>query len=211
MRLFSLFLALALVLMIPFLFWGDAFNQWLTGEAGVRWLRGWGPYGWLAVIALLVGDVFLPIPATPVMSAAGYLYGAVTGGIVSATGSFLAGLVAYGLCRQLGRGVAVWLAGGADLARADQLFRHSGPWLVALSRWMPLLPEVVSCLAGMTRMPFCTFALALGCGCVPMGFAYAAIGAAGQDHPYLALILSAVVPGLLWLLIRAALRAPRRE
>lgn len=190
MRLFSLFLALALVLMIPFLCWGDAFNQWFSGEAGVRWLRGWGAYGWLAVIALLVADVFLPIPATPVMSAAGYLYGTVTGGVVSAMGSFLAGLLAYGLCRQFGRGTAVWLAGEADLARADQLFRRSGPWLVALSRWMPLLPEVVSCLAGLTRMPFGPFALALGCGCVPMGFAYAAIGAAGQGHPALPVLRS---------------------
>ena len=210
MRLLITSIILAVVLCIPFAIWGDQFMAWFTGDAAIAWIRGWGAWGWLAVIVLLVSDLFLPIPATPVMSAAGYLYGTLAGGLVSAVGSFAAGMAGYGLCRAFGRGIALRLAGEKELAENETLFRRSGPWLVAASRWMPLLPEVVSCLAGLTRMPLRVFAVSLACGAVPMGFVYAAIGSAGQDNPKLAIGLSVLVPPILWILVRPLLR-PRGE
>ena len=71
MRLLITSFILAVVLCIPFVIWGDRFMAWFTGDAAIAWIRGWGAWGWLAVIGLLVSDLFLPIPATPVMSAAG--------------------------------------------------------------------------------------------------------------------------------------------
>ena len=206
MRLVWTAVGFAVLLGLPFAIWGDDFMRWFTGDAAIQWLRGWGAWGWLAVIGLLVSDLFLPIPATPVMSAAGFLYGTLIGGLVSAAGSFAAGMAGYGLCRSFGRGLAVRLAGEKELAQNETLFRRSGPWLVAASRWLPLLPEVVSCLAGLTRMPVRVFATSLACGSIPMGFVYAAIGAAGQDHPRLALGLSVLVPPVLWLFVRPFLR-----
>jgi uncharacterized membrane protein YdjX (TVP38/TMEM64 family) len=206
MRLLVTSIALALVLCVPFAIWGDDFIHWFSGEAAIRWIRGWGPLGWLAVIVLLVSDLVLPIPATPVMSAAGYLWGTIVGGLLSAAGSFCAGMVGYGLCRAFGRGVAVRLAGEDELIQHETLFQRSGPWLVAASRWMPLLPEVISCLAGLTRMPLRVFALSLACGSLPMGFVYAAIGAAGQENPALAMALSIAMPPVLWFLVRPLLR-----
>lgn len=206
MRLLVTSIILAVVLCIPFFIWGDHFMQWFTGDAAIAWIRGWGAWGWLAVIGLLVSDLFLPIPATPVMSAAGYLYGTFVGGLVSAAGSFAAGMAGYGLCRAFGRGLALKLAGEKELTQHETLFQRSGPWLVAASRWMPLLPEVVSCLAGLTRMPLRVFVVSLACGSVPMGFVYAAIGAAGQDNLKLAIGLSVLVPPLLWAAMRPLLR-----
>jgi uncharacterized membrane protein YdjX (TVP38/TMEM64 family) len=212
MRLLLFVICLAVLILLPFLFWGDAFTQWFSGDAGTAWLRSWGAWSWLAVLVLLVGDLFLPVPATPVMSAAGYLFGFWFGGLLSATGSFLSGLLAYGLCRKFGRRAAARLAGEAELARGEAIFARRGAWLVALSRWLPLMPEVVSCLAGLARMPFGVFALALACGCLPMGFAYAAIGAAGHDRPGLALGLSAAVPVVLWLIVqRVFFRSGKRS
>jgi membrane protein DedA with SNARE-associated domain len=86
------------------------------------------------------------------------------------------------------------------------IFQRSGPWLVVASRWLPLLPEVISCLAGITRMPLRVFTLGLLCGAVPVGFVYAAIGAAGQQHPRIALFLSIIMPPLLWLAVRPRVR-----
>jgi hypothetical protein len=37
------------------------------------------------------------------------------------------------------------------------------------------------------------------CGSLPLGFAFAAIGRTGTDHQWLAVLLSALVPPLLWL------------
>jgi uncharacterized membrane protein YdjX (TVP38/TMEM64 family) len=206
MRLLITSIVLAVVLCIPFAIWGNEFMQWFTGDAAIQWIRGWGAWGWLAVIGLLVSDLLLPIPATPVMSAAGYLYGTLVGGIVSAAGSFAAGMAGYGLCRAFGQRIALRLAGEKELAEHHTLFQRSGPWLVAASRWLPLLPEVISCLAGLTRMPLRTFAVALACGAIPMGFVYAAIGATGHDNPKLALGLSVLVPPVLWAAMRPLLR-----
>ena len=209
MRLVWTALALAAIICVPFLIWGEDFTRWFTGDAALAWIRGWGAWGWLAVIGLLMLDLFLPLPATPVMSAAGYLYGPWIGGLLSATGSVVSGLLGYWLCRCLGRGLAERLAGAAALAENETFFRRRGPWLVAASRWLPLLPEVIACLAGLTRMPARTFTVALLCGSVPLGFVYAAIGAAGQDNPRVALALSVLAPPVLWGLVSPWLRRGR--
>ena len=206
MRLLVTAIALVVAFCLSFVLWGGSFTAWFTGEAALAWIRGWGAWGGLAVIVLLMADLVLPIPATAVMSAAGYLYGPLVGGAFSAAGSFAAGMAGYGLCRGCGRGVAVRLVGEKELAEHATLFQRSGPWLVAASRWLPLLPEVVSCLAGLTRMPLRVFAPALACGAVPMGFVFAAIGASGQENPGLALGLSVVIPPVLWLAVRPLLR-----
>lgn len=206
MRLFWTAIALAVLLGLPYAIWGDEFMQWFTGDAALVWIRGWGAWGWLAIIGLLMSDLLLPIPATPVMSAAGYLYGVWIGGLIGAVGSVASGQLGYWLCRACGRGLAARLAGEERLAEHEGYFARSGPWLVAVSRWLPLLPEVVSCLAGLTRMPARTFTLALLCGSVPMAFVYAAIGAAGQENPRLALGLSVLAPPVLWAVVSLWLR-----
>lgn len=208
MRFLAATVLLALLLCLPFLIWGESFEQWFTGDAALEWIRGWGAWGWLAVIGLLMSDLVLPIPATPVLSAAGYLYGPLAGGLIGACGSFLSGMAGYGLCRGFGQKVARFFASEEELARHQALFDGSGPWLVAVSRWLPLLPEVISCLAGVARMPLKIFAIALACGSIPMGFTFAAIGAAGQEYPKLAIALNVIVPPLLWLVAKRFLRRP---
>jgi uncharacterized membrane protein YdjX (TVP38/TMEM64 family) len=206
-RLLRIFIILAILVLIPFAIWGQKFMALFEGVAARQWVRDCGPWGWAAVIGLLISDLFLPIPATGVMSAAGYVYGPWLGGIISVTGSFLSGLLAYGLCRALGRGAAVKLAGEEGLAQNEIVFRRSGPWLVALSRWLPILPEVIACLAGLARMPARTFIVSLLCGTVPMGFTYATVGALFDTEPTWALALSVALPAVLWLACRPLLRA----
>jgi membrane protein DedA with SNARE-associated domain len=70
--------------------------------------------------------------------------------------------------------------------------------MVALSRSLPILPEAVAVTAGLVRMPFGRFCVSLVCGCVPLGFTFAWIGAAGHDAPGWAISLSVIVPALLW-------------
>jgi uncharacterized membrane protein YdjX (TVP38/TMEM64 family) len=195
-------------LMIPFLIWDELFTQMFSGEEMVAWLRARGSFGWAAGILLLVSDLLLPIPGTAVMAALGFVYGPLVGGFVSAAGSFLAGMLAYGLCRGLGHGVALKLAGPADLVKGERLFARSGGWIVALSRCLPLLPEVIACLAGLARMPLGKFAVALACGSVPVGFVFAGIGSLGEDRPGLAIGLSLALPPLLWLVAGRLMRHP---
>lgn len=196
MRLVWIFLGLALVLAVPFLLWGD--TKLFTPDGAVAWLRGFGQWAWLAGMLLLVADLFLPVPGTAIMAALGFTYGPVLGGLVGAGGSLLSGALAYGLCRALGRRAAARMVSEADLAKGEALFQRWGAWLVVLSRWLPLFPEVIACMAGLTRMSPPVFFLALTCGSVPLGFTYAAIGHAGGEHPTLALLVSMGLPPLLW-------------
>lgn len=202
MRLVVIFLGLAILFAIPFLLWGEVVRE----KSTVEWLREYGDWAWAAALVLLVGDLVLPVPATAVMSALGLVYGTFLGALVGACGSILSGCVAYGLCRCLGRGAVVRLAGETDLERGERLFATSGGWLVVFSRWLPLFPEVVACMAGLTRMPLPLFLAALACGTLPVAFTLAAVGSAGVERPVLAIVLSAVLPLVLWAVARSLLR-----
>ena len=207
MRLIWIFLGLALLLLIPFLIWGNSMAQTFSQEGAVTWLEQYSPWAWAAGVGLLMCDLLLPIPGTAVMAALGLVYGPILGGLIVGGGSFLSGSVAYGLCRALGRNAAVRILGEKDLAKGEKLFSKVGGWLVVFSRWLPLFPEVIACMAGLTRMPARSFHLAMACGSFPLGFVFAYIGHAGADHPTLAIVLSATLPPILWLSVQPFFRA----
>lgn len=192
-------------IIVPFVIWGSAFDEALTLEGARRWMEGYGAWAWAAGIVLLVADIVLPVPSTVVMSALGWIYGWWMGGLIAAAGSMLSGTVAYAACRWLGRGAARRIAGEEGLRRGEEIFEKRGGWLVALSRWMPVLPEAVACLAGLSRMNARVFFSALACGSLPTGFAFAAIGHLGQSQPGWAMALSCIVPVVLWLSARRVL------
>jgi uncharacterized membrane protein YdjX (TVP38/TMEM64 family) len=210
MRLLAIFLGLAVLVLIPFALWGEGFERVFSQAGAAAWLARYGAFAWAAGILLLMLDLVLPVPATAVMAALGYLYGPLLGGLIGAAGAILSGALGYGLCRLLGRPVALRLLGPTELARGERLFARVGGWLVALSRWLPVFPEVIACMAGLTRMPAPRFFAALACGSLPLGLTFAAIGAAGVEHPALALLLSALLPPLLWLPVQLWLRARER-
>jgi uncharacterized membrane protein YdjX (TVP38/TMEM64 family) len=209
MRLFGWFLLLALIVLLPFLIWGSSFEQSFSQAGAVAWLIGYGRWASVAGILLLMSDLVLPIPATAVMAALGFVYGPIAGGLIATLGSFLSGALAYLLCRRFGRPAAIRVLGPQELVNGERLFARVGGWLVVLSRWLPVFPEVIACMAGLSRMPPLPFFAALTCGSVPLGFVFAAIGHAGVDHPILAITLSAGLPPLLWLSVQPYFRAKR--
>jgi len=206
MRLFLLFIGLAAIVLAIFFIWGEPLLTTFSHEGSVTWLNKYGSWAWAAAIILLMGDILLPLPATLIMSALGYLYGALTGGLISIAGSFLAGSVGYWLCYMMGEKAALKLLGQKDYERGKKLAHSVGGWVVALSRWLPVFPEVIACMAGLTRMPPRNFHLALLCGSVPLGFTYAFVGAAGIEQPLLAILLSACLPPLIWLFVRTVFK-----
>lgn len=205
-----LFAALILLILagiiVPFMIWGDQFDASLSLEGTRSRMADYGSWAWLAGILLLVSDIALPVPSTIVMSALGLMYGWFVGGLIASAGSFLSGIVAYLGCLWLGRPAARWIAGEEGLQKGERLFITSGGWLVAVSRWMPVLPEAIACLAGLVGMRWRVYVLALACGSLPVGFAFAAIGALGNTSPGGAIALSAVLPIILWLAARHWLR-----
>ena len=209
MRLFGWFLLLASHRADPLLIWGSGFERSFSQEGTVAWLTGFGPWASLAGILLLMSDLILPIPATAVMAALGFLYGPLAGGLIATLGSVLSGALAYLLCRRFGQPAAARLLGPQELVEGERLFARAGGWLVVLSRWLPVFPEVIACMAGLSGMRPTPFFAALVCGSAPLAFVFAAIGHAGADHPVLAIALSAGLPPLLWLSVQPYFRAKR--
>ena len=201
MRLLLIFIALAVIVLAIFFLWGESMLAVFSEEGSIGWLRHYGGWAWLAGIALLMSDLLLPLPATIIMAAIGYIYGPLAGGWINVSGSFLSGVTGYWICRLSGEKVAVKLLGIKDFERGKKIARKTGGWIVVLSRWLPVFPEVISCMAGLTHMRAVHFHVALLCGSIPLGFVYAYIGYAGVENPALAIGLSAGLPPLLWLMI----------
>jgi uncharacterized membrane protein YdjX (TVP38/TMEM64 family) len=202
MRLLLVIIVPAAVLMVPFLVLGDRLDAVLGGPALMALLAEAGPWAWAVGIGLVVADLVLPILSTAVMAAMGMIYGPILGGVIAAAGSFLSGVLAYTVCRALGRGAALWLLGERDLRCATVLAERYGPWLVAISRAPPLMPEAVACAAGLVAMRPAMFLTALACGALPMGFAFAALGQLGAGTPLVTILVAVLLPLALWPLAR---------
>jgi len=208
-RLYALIFVLIAGMLASMLIVGDALDARFGGAAGVERLKQYGAWAWLLAIALIVSDLVLPVPGTAVITGLGIIYGPFVGGLVGGVGSVLAGVVAYGGSRVLGARFAHWLVGDDDLRRLALFFERRGPWAIALSRWLPILPEALCCLAGISRMPFRVFVAALVCGGLPMSFLFAWLGRSFETQPLAAIVVSGLVPLLLWPPIQYLLRERR--
>ncbi len=170
---------------------------WDVGTLALRFeqARSWA---WLVGIGLLVADLLFPIPGTIVMSALGAVYGFWLGSLLATVGSMLAGMTGYGLGRIFTEQKAKKWLGEKDFLRGSELFAKRGPWVVAMSRAVPILPEVLTCTAGLLRMPFRKFIVALACGSVPMAMLFSWIGTVGRDYPGWGVAFSLGIPAVLW-------------
>lgn len=182
------------------------------GEQGSskRWLESLGAWAWVGAVLLMIADIFIPVPSNVVITLMAQLYGPLLGGAIGTLGTFLAGVVAYGLTRGLGQRFADWLLKD-ERASAERFFNDRGAFAVACSRWLPLLPEAISCMAGLARMPFGKYCIALLCGAVPMSYAYAAL-ASISDNELVPLVISVILPLPIWLVAARLLhlnRSPR--
>ena len=199
MRLILWFIGISAIVLATWLIWGGSWEESFTLQCSVAWLSKAGPWGWAAGIGLLAADLVLPVPGTVVMSALGYVYGVAIGGLVASVGSITAGLLGYGVGRFIGEKAARKWLGDTDFEKGRLLFARGGGWMVAVSRSLPILPEAISCTAGLVRMPFGRFLVSLICGSLPVGYLFAWIGVAGRETPGWALVFSLLAPAVLWL------------
>ncbi len=170
----------------------------LIGDALVdeSWFDQVGAWAWLVAIGLLIADILFPIPTTLIITVMGQKYGPVLGGVIGTAGTCLAGLIAYGLTRMLGIRFARWLLAD-ELGTAEKFFFTNGSFAVACSRWLPLFPEAISTMAGLARMPFRKYCVALICGSLPMSFAYATLATISENE-IIPLVISILLPVPIW-------------
>ncbi len=164
---------------------------------GLDWFNRFGGWAWLIAILLLISDIVIPIPATAIITSMGERYGPLLGGAIGTVGVFAAGIVAYSVARLMGRRFAVWLLQD-DLKTAETFFQGSGSFAVACSRWLPIFPEAISCLAGLARMEVRAYCIALLCGALPMCYAYATLPVFFEEDSITPFVISVIVPVPIW-------------
>jgi len=193
-RLVLLIVVVLAVLAVPAVLLGERFEDQLSGTKALEFVRAQGSWGAVVGIALIVADLVVPLPSPAVMAALGLIYGPLLGGAIASFGSFLAALVGYTLCRAIGARAASWIAGPSQMDRLSAFFERSGMWAIAVSRFLPAVPEVLACLAGLTRMPFGRFLAGNLIGSVLVGFLNAYFGARGQTDPASTVAVVVVAP-----------------
>ncbi|MBL8899070.1 MAG: VTT domain-containing protein [Planctomycetes bacterium] len=153
------------------------FDRWLTKERLIEALEVYrnSPNAGALHALLFTAFACTALPVTPLMLAAGYLFGFAWGALYNWLGSVIGALAAYGVARWLG-GEAI----EALLRRRIGSFRNAGFRTTLWLRAIPVFPYViVNFGAGAAKVPFGGFALATALGMLPSCvsftlFAYAA-------------------------------------
>ncbi len=162
-------------------------------------LRDARPAAALIGVALLVGDVVLPVPSSLVMVAHGALFGIAGGALLSLFGSVAAALAAFALGRA-GTPAIRRIVTPREHTRAAARLARWGVVAIALTRPVPILAETVAILAGSSNLRWHQTALAAAAGSVVPAAVYAWSGAHATSAGNHVLIFAGVliVTAVLW-------------
>ncbi len=147
----------------------------------------------LAVLAL-IGDIILPLPATGIMAGLGKLQGFWLGSLLSFIGTFSAGLIGYGVARFASKKWANKISSVKEQEEYQHIFDKYGAFAIILSRAMPILPEVMTILAGFSKMEFRKFITALFLGSVPTALFFSWLGSNDKLDSSLNILVSVLLP-----------------
>lgn len=131
----------------------DNVKHWLTMASDIN-----PAYVALIVIVLLFSDIFIAIPTLTVCLLSGYFLGWQYGGLAASSGMLLAVTTGYWISRRYGTRLLLKIYKDPQkIADMRNLFSNYSISVILMCRAAPMLPEVVSCLAGANRMTFITF------------------------------------------------------
>lgn len=128
-----------------------------------------GPWGWMALILLLLAHSFVPFPLEFAAVAAGATYGFWLGGLLTWIGTILGGALSFWLSRRYGR---PFLNKALNEQQRDWILVHSrneGAVALLVSRLLPFISfTLVSYAAGFTQVSWITFLWTTAVGMLPI-------------------------------------------
>ncbi len=161
--------------------WTD--EQWVSGRIlALQERRGGLALAGAAIVVLLTLDLFLPVPSSILMILSGTLLGMHIGWMVALLGAMGSALLGFGMCRYWGKPAFDRVVGAVDADRITRFFEQHGIWAILLSRSVPMLTEIVSCLAGLSAMRFRLFFWVSLAGTWPLCVVYAWAGHRALDE-----------------------------
>ena len=190
-----LWLALFAAILVPFALWGDTFEAY-----GTELLAHAQPSPTLALtlVALLAGDLVLPIPSSLLAVGTGAVFGTLFGAVLIAVGFSAGAWIGYEVGRSAGRaGVKRWVE-DEQRERMEAFAAKHGAGLLVAMRAVPVLAEASVVVAGSSGMPRGRVLLTTTVANLVIAVVYSAAGSMAADTGSLELAAMAGVgiPGV---------------
>jgi len=152
------------------------------------------------VLILMLLDLIISIPTLATIMLAGFFMGTLLGALFTIIGLSIAGISGYFLGRKFGDPILNFLLKNEkERNELKKSFSEYGFMTILLSRALPVLPEVSTCIAGMSKMPFYKFFTAWLISITPYSIVAAYAGAASSPKsPEPAIIAWAALTSTLW-------------
>lgn len=131
-------------------------------------LLGSGLWGYVLLTLLVAASIPLPIPSSVVILAGGYIYGIITGSILSLIGIILGSCFSFYLTRFMGKPFLEKMVDAHHLAHFNHIFQRRGMSAVLISYAIPVFPsDAISLFLGITSIRFPAFFTVLLLGHIP--------------------------------------------
>ena len=182
----ALFISFGLLMLFLF---GDRLVFPESVEESQLWLQGYGDIAWAVGAGMIIGDAVLPLPSDATIFTLGFIYGGFLGGLIGGTAASIAGLLGYGIARDLGEKGARFLVGDKDLERTRHFYARWGFLAIALGRAIGGPAEYLVVVDGLTPMPFRSVLAAIMTGAYATAFCMSYLGAFALSDPLLAVLL----------------------
>lgn len=210
-QLFRPLLLTALLLLIPtapFVLFGHSVEEnirdWL-GSSPAPAVTAW------AIVGVLSTDVFLPIPSSFVSTFGGTQLNIPLATAASWAGMTLGAAIGFALARWVGRPIVARAASEREIAGLERLADRLGPWLLVVTRALPLLAETTVLLMGAARLSWMRFLVPTTLSNLGVALAYSLLGHYGRTYgaEYYALVGSIALPLLAATIVRYRLPVRR--
>ena len=178
----------------------DAVNS--DVESVVDFMNSFGFWAWLIFILLVILEVVLaPIPPLVLYVAAGFVFGAFLGGVLTLIGNLIGAGIDFFIAKRYGRGIVVKKTNKKVREKFDKFSEKYGGFAIFLLRINPATTsDLVSYLAGLTKIKFWKFLLWTGLGLIPLIFIQTYLGDVFlRDYPVLSAIF--IILSILYLLV----------
>lgn len=163
------------------LFKNVAWCEWwpdLTLVRIVEFIKTSGPWGVGVSIGIMILHSFVPFPAEFIAIANGMIFGTFWGTVITWAGAMLGAFLAFGLSRVLGRPFVQSVLSADKMQTVDRWVKSYGGGTLFISRFIPVIAfNLINYVAGLTRIPWWTFAWTTGIGILPMTIIMVIIGA----------------------------------
>jgi uncharacterized membrane protein YdjX (TVP38/TMEM64 family) len=172
-------LILLIILIVIFWFTYSYFSHGIIYDVSnsdvdsvVDFINSFGFWAWLIFILLVILEVvFAPIPPLVLYIAGGFLFGAFFGGILTLIGNMIGSGIDFLLAKRYGRGIVEKKVDKKIRKKFDNFSEKYGGFAIFLLRVNPLTTtDIVSYLAGLTKIKFWKFIMWTALGLIPMIF-----------------------------------------